>query len=259
MGKKCVYIGCRNIVMNRYLVSALVFYVVIQLIAGTSCHHDPVVMEEIDPQDTMDNPMDTMGIPCDPEKVYFELDVLPILKSNCAVSRCHDVTTAQKDIILDSYANVINSGKVTPFDLDESKIYRVITETEPEDRMPPDPNNPLNANQIELISKWILQGAEDLICDPTIGECDTVAVSFSTYVFPTLQNNCIGCHSGGNPAGGQLLQSYDDIRPVALSGKLSAVISWAPGVPRMPQNSDKLDECTIDKIKSWVQNGAQNN
>jgi len=203
--------------------------------------------------------LDTLGIPCDPEKIYFDLDVLPILKSNCAKSGCHDVATAQNGIILDSYENVINTGKIKPFDPGDSEIYEKIVDTDPENRMPPEPNNPLVASQIETISKWILQGALDLECDPTTSECDTTNTSFSDFVYPTLEITCIGCHSGGNPAGGQSLKTYDDIRLVALSGKLSAVINWAPGVPSMPQNGNKLDDCTLDKIKSWIQNGALNN
>ena len=215
-------------------------------------------MEMEDPMDTMDNPMDTLTVPCDPDVVYFEFDVLPILKSSCAISGCHDAATAQDDIILESYDDIIETGKIVAFDLDDSELYEVITETDPDKRMPPEPNQPLNSSQIEVISKWILQGAENLTCDPE-ENCDTMDISFSEIIFPVIQNNCVGCHSGGNPAGGITLNTYDAIRPVAVSGLLSAVINWAPGVPNMPQGGNQLDECFREQVATWVEEGALNN
>ena len=237
--------------MNRFIVLSFSVYLFIQLIAGTSCNHDPVVVEDMtDPSDTLDS--------CDPEVIYFKYDVLPLLKSNCAISGCHNAITAQKGVILDSYENVINSDILKPFDLDDSKIFRRITETDPDKRMPFQ-RSPLSAGQIEIFSKWILQGAEDLKCDKDLEGCDTISVSFSEFVFPTLKNNCTGCHSGEIPFGGISLDTYENILPLAISGRISAAISWDPGAPQMPFNSDKLDECTIDKIISWVENGAEEN
>src|SRR5688500_13456166 len=87
------------------------------LILLQGCEHDPVV-EPIDPDpdpiDTTGNPIDTSdigGTPCDPNLVYFDMVILPILKSNCAKSGCHDAITHQEGIILDSYENVMGSDE----------------------------------------------------------------------------------------------------------------------------------------------------
>ena len=63
-----------------------------------SCVHEPVI-DPNNPIDTTDNPIDTIdnpidttptGTPCDPDVVYFSKDILPLLRSNCAKSGCHD-------------------------------------------------------------------------------------------------------------------------------------------------------------------------
>src|SRR4051812_47318809 len=70
--------------------------------------------------------------------VCFESQVLPIFLTKCATNGCHDGATAEKDLVLNSY-NGIRFGRsdaIVPFDLSESKIYRRITETDINKRMP---------------------------------------------------------------------------------------------------------------------------
>ncbi len=220
-----------------------------------ACQHDTVT-PAIDNGGM--NP-DTMGIPCDPDIVYFERDVLPILRSNCAKSGCHDATSHKEDIILDNFQNVMDSRIVEPFDLGDSDLYEVITETDPDKRMPEPPNQKLNPNQIAVIAKWIEQGAVSLSCDDPDMPCDVENVSYTAFVVPLLTSNCIGCHSGGSPSGNIALNSHAAVQTVALNGRLLGAITWANGFQQMPQGSGKLSECNIDKIKAWINNGAPNN
>jgi hypothetical protein len=251
------------------------YFAGIVLIAGLfimllpSCEHDPVDPIGPGPGDTTGNPMDTMvidtmdedtlGTPCDSNVVYFTRDVLPLLKSNCAKSGCHDVTSHQEDIILDSYENVMASGIVIPFDLNSSDMFEVITESDPDKVMPEPPNQRLNADQITLLSKWILQGAKDLSCDENAVTCDTTNVTYSGYIAPLLSANCVGCHSGGAPSGNILLNSHAGVQEVALNGRLLGAITWANGYQQMPKGSAKLSDCKINKIKAWINDGAPNN
>ena len=253
---------------TQYLLPILVFATA--LLSGlTSCKHDPTFEVEgpVNPGDTTGNPVDTMhtdttgqGVACDPETVYFDQQVLPILQSNCARSGCHDATSAQDGVELTSYERVMATADVRPFDLSGSDLYEVITDSDPDDRMPPPPNNPLTAEQVNLVRTWILQGAQNLACDPgTGGECDTENISFAADVRPVLTNFCLGCHSGGAPSGGVNLNSHDGVAAVAASGQLYGAISHQPGFVAMPQGGARLDSCTIDKIKSWIDAGAPNN
>jgi hypothetical protein len=234
-----------------------------------ACKHDPFISDDdFNPIDTMDNPIDTMdnpvdtmdmGIPCNPELVYYSIDIQPLLNSNCAFSGCHDAATAEDGVDLSSYEKVIQTADVRAFDLDGSDLYEVITDNDPDKRMPPDPRLPLNSEQINLIAKWILQGAENLECDPNAGVCETINVSYSMTIAPVLQNTCIGCHSGGAPAGGISLSSHGDVQAVALNGRLVGAVSHDPAYSAMPQGGNKLSDCKIAQIRAWAEDGAPNN
>ncbi len=228
----------------------------------SSCKHDPFITEDgMMPIDTIDNPIDTIetGTPCDPDKVYFALEIQPILTSNCAFSTCHDAASAQKDVILTSYEQVMQTADVRAFDLEGSDLYEVITDNDPDKRMPPPPRNGLTSAQINLIATWILQGAENLECDPDAEGCNTSNVSYSMTIVPVLQNTCLGCHSGGAPSGGINLTTHAGVRTVALNGRLVGAISHDPAYASMPQGGQQLSDCKIDQIRAWVDAGAPNN
>ncbi len=247
----------------------ILLFVASSMMLTPACQHEPdgspIDPGPIDttenPIDTTENPVDTSGVPCDPAKVYFTTDVLPILKSNCAKAGCHDGITHEEDIVLESYQTLFNSDDelVVPFNLNDSKLFEVITESDPDKRMPPAPNQRLTADQINTIATWILQGAQDLTCDPNTGSCVTTNISYAAFVAPILTNNCVGCHSGGAPSGGILLNSHSSVQVVANNGKLFGAINHSAGFQPMPKGSAKLPQCTIDKINGWIQDGAQNN
>lgn len=240
-----------------------------------SCRHEPITIEggEVDnpvdttgnnnpPDTTGNNPPDTTiaGTPCDPDVIYFELDVLPILRSNCAKSGCHDENTAQDGVILTSYESVMATADVRPFNLSGSDLYEVITEDDPDKRMPQPPNPRLTAAQINLISAWILQGAKNESCDPSAGGCDTENVSYSQDIRPIIENNCLGCHRGANPVGGFVLETYDDVLAKVNDGRLYGAVSWQTGFVPMPLGaSEPLPECDLGKIKAWIDAGAPDN
>jgi len=240
-----------------------------------ACVHDPFSPIDPGPIDTIDNPVDTMqidttpadtmdedtvlGIPCDSNVVYFTRDVLPILVSNCAKSGCHDVASHEEGVIMNNFTNVYNTGKVKPYDLNKSKLYKAITTTSGDERMPPLPDPRLSAEEIALVSKWILQGAKDLTCDEVTTTCDTTNVSYASFIVPVLKTYCTGCHSGATPEGGLSFTAYNTVKAVALNGKLVGSITWANGYNAMPKGSNKLSDCKISKIKAWVNNGAPNN
>lgn len=242
------------------------------MLLSESCKHDPLgdpigpgpIDTTGNPVDTTENPVDTnnQGTPCDPAVVYFNLEILPILRSNCAKSGCHDAITHQEGIILDSYESIFNSDEddlVVPFDLGDSEIFEKITEDDPDKRMPPPPNQRLTADQINAIALWIQQGAKNLDCNPNTGQCDTTNITYSGFVAPFLINTCVGCHSGPTPSGNINLSTYAGVQAVALSGRMYGAISHAPGFQPMPRGGAKLSQCTIDKIKSWINDGAPNN
>lgn len=196
--------------------------------------------------------------------VCFQRDILPILRSNCAMSGCHDSQTRREGIDLTSYESMKNSKKrlVVAYDLHESKLYRAITEDDEDDddRMPPPPRPRLANDQIALIRRWILEGATNRDCSKdTVGTgCDVSNVTYTGTIQPILQNNCLGCHSGSAPTAGVSLVGYTNVKKVANDGRLVGVTSHAQGYVTMPPGG-KLQNCAIEQIKKWVENGAPNN
>ena len=226
-----------------------------------SCKHDvpePLVTEEpTDPTDPTD-PTNPGTNNCDPDVVYFQRDVLPILISNCAISGCHDAGTRQEGVQLTDYTSVMRTAEVKAGNPGDSELYEVITEDDPDKRMPKAPRAPLSSGQITLIRKWIQQGAKDLTCTDNTA-CNTTNVTFSGTIKPIFTKYCTGCHSGAAPTGGINLTLYTDASGVAKSGRLVGAITHAPGFAPMPQGGAKLPQCEIDKIKAWVNAGSPNN
>ena len=171
-----------------------------------SCKTDPIIPAGGIP---VLPPIQDPGIEnlCEVDVISFQHEVLPILVSSCAYSGCHDVATAEDDIILDSYVNVIK--EVRPGKPNNSELYEYIVETDPDDIMPPPPAAPLTTDQITLIRDWILQGALDTDCGVA---CDSTQTSFAANIFPLLQDYCIGCHNSNRMDGMVNLESYSKNR-----------------------------------------------
>jgi hypothetical protein len=95
-------------------------------------------------------------------------------------------------------------------------------------------------------------------------DCDTTNVTYTASVLPVIESNCKGCHSGSSPSGGILLTDYATISAAGniaegQYGSLYGVISHYPGNSPMPKNGTQLPDCTIKKIKAWIDQGTPNN
>ena len=109
----------------------------------------------------------TREAPADsPDRVVFGTDVRPILADVCF--RCHgpDEETREAGLRLDirkSAKSDLDSGNsaIVPGNPDASELYRRITATDDAERMPPASSaKQLAARQIEVLRRWIEQGAE---------------------------------------------------------------------------------------------------
>ena len=95
--------------------------------------------------------------------IDFSRDVRPILSDHCFACHGPDANKREADMRLDTEAGLRGDGEhagvVTPFQLDASELYRRITAGEDE-RMPPvEFHKPLSSEQIDLLRRWIEQGA----------------------------------------------------------------------------------------------------
>ncbi|MBK8700794.1 MAG: hypothetical protein IPN29_15125 [Saprospiraceae bacterium] len=206
--------------------------------------------------------IDLTGVRCNSNKVYFEMDVLPILRQNCAISGCHGAGTYEEGVNMENYQKIISTGKVKAGNPGESELYEVITTSKQNDVMPPPSMAKLTTAQIATISKWIQQGAKNETCNPNYGlpaACSTEGVTYSGVVKKIIDKQCIGCHKSTNISGGVRLDNYDYLLASVNKGDFLASIQWAQGYVKMPYNGSKLDTCSINKIKKWIDEGAKNN
>lgn len=90
-------------------------------------------------------------------------------------------------------------------------------------------------------------------------DCDTLAVSYTKQLVPLLQANCVSCHNSGNPSGGMVLSSYEDLKIAANSGRLLGAIKHETGFSPMPQGASPLSDCDIAQIEAWISQGLNNN
>lgn len=103
------------------------------------------------------------------KSISFSRDIAPILARQCQT--CHGPEKSKGHFRLDSFNRLMTPGKskdptITPGSPQKSAIYRLITASDPDDRMP-QKADPLPASQIQLIHNWIESGAKFDGSDPT--------------------------------------------------------------------------------------------
>lgn len=220
-----------------------------------SCVHEPPIGPEVVDNGNGGGGGTYTGVPCDSGVVYFNQQVLPILISNCAVPGCHNTPTDDNDWLqITSYSTLMSSGKVQDGD-----FWEALTETDPDDVMPPPEQPGLSPAQLALIQQWLQQGAQDLNCDSYAGGCDTTNVTYSIRIQPLVAAKCQGCHSGANPQGGLNFTAWSVLNTVALDGRLMGAVQHQPDYVAMPPSGAMLPQCEIDMLADWVQQGAPQN
>ena len=107
----------------------------------------------------------TPGPAMSPSNVDFNRQIRPILSESCY--QCHgpDQNKRKADLRLDLREGLFRSADgttiVVPGKPDESELLERITSDDPELRMPPPKSGArLTAEQIDLIKRWIAEGAE---------------------------------------------------------------------------------------------------
>jgi hypothetical protein len=103
------------------------------------------------------------------QPVSFRRDIAPLLIQNCQT--CHGPEKAKGNYRLDTFTRLTTPGEhkaapVTPKHPDKSELYRLITTPDEDDRMP-QKADPLPAPQVQLIKRWIEEGAAYDAPDPT--------------------------------------------------------------------------------------------
>ncbi len=93
---------------------------------------------------------------------------------------------------------------------------------------------------------------------PTL-DCSTTGVTYSGVVEPLLKSKCYKCHDAANNSGNITLEGFANLKKYVDSGHLLGSIKHSPGYSQMPKNEAKLVDCDIQKIETWVTEGALQN
>lgn len=188
-------------------------------------------------------------------------EVQRILTESCA--GCHNATSAQAKLRLDSLAAIANGGvsgaAVLPGRSSESLLMQRITSADRNNRMPPG-GVALAQEKVAAIRSWIDAGAPGM-------PAAQASVDYVRDVKPILQRSCYGCHSGARPQA----QLRLDARAAALKGGLGGVvlvpgnsegsrmvhrIEGRGGEQRMPLKGAPLSANDIATLRRWIDSGA---
>lgn len=133
----------------------------------------------------------------------------------------------------------------------------------------------LRRNRVELLSVAILPLGLGLVMSeaPRPVEADAVhpavqqgPVSFAQQVLPIFRESCVECHGAETKEVELALTTYDEVMkgseygPVVEAGDPTGSILLDMIVAgEMPQEAPPLEEDQIALIRTWIEQGAQNN
>jgi hypothetical protein len=95
----------------------------------------------------------------------------------------------------------------------------------------------------------------------TGGACTDTVYTYNGRIKAIMDQNCssTSCHGGPSPANGIGLETYADVKNDILNGNFLCSIYWTSGCSQMPKNASKLDNCSIQAIEKWKDNGFPEN
>ena len=114
----------------------------------------------------------------------------------------------------------------------------------------------INSCKKDNLEELLSEGNGQAICDVDF------TLSYQNDIIPILSANCYQCHAANVApflASGNVLDNYNSLKIYANDGRLVSVINHKPGFPEMPQGAEKLSDCTISRIETWVNQGTLNN
>jgi len=232
-------------------------------------------------------PLGTAPAATVPGEVSFTKQVVPILTARCG--GCH-VNKASGMFSMATYAALMKGPPAGLVIFKGDGKGSVLMEKIDDAEMPPN-GNKLPVAEIEVLRKWINEGAKFDGPDPaanitalaTAGAPAPMpnappmvqiatgkeTVSFSKDIAPVLAANCTGCHGTNRPRENFSVNTFESL----LKGG-DAGVNILPGKPgdsllikklkgtaadgqRMPLNQPALSDTVIAKFEKWIEEGAK--
>lgn len=94
-----------------------------------------------------------------------------------------------------------------------------------------------------------------------IPPCDTTDLTWVNGISEIFSVYCVFCHNVNLNYKGVRHDNFEEEMKVISRGdaRLRTVINHGPGYKRMPFGGPKLSDCNIQKIETWLDNGAPEN
>jgi len=215
--------------------------------------------------------------------VSFEEQIAPIFNEKCV--SCHGEDRSSANLKLNTFADMRKGGRsgllLIPRNPNASLLIRKLVA--PDNQRMPKNGPALDRDQIQLIARWVAEGAQfdgEKETDPigasvkakknpvkVVMATGDEKVSFMKDVAPWMLDFCMRCHSGNNPSSGFSVVTFEDI---LRGGDSGAVI--IPGNPddsrlwhlvglqdpiKMPQGQALLKRKNAQDLKTWITEGAK--
>ena len=149
------------------------------------------------------------------EDLRFNRDIRPILSENCFFCHGQDPKHREADLRLDQRSEAIkdNDGvfAIVPGHPEKSEILKRMVSHDPDDQMPPpESNRKVTPAQIELIRRWIAQGAPyekhwsfvppEKASAPKLNDASWARQPFDRYVLAKLETEKLQPSAEAKPA-----------------------------------------------------------
>ncbi|MBL7812535.1 MAG: hypothetical protein JNL57_09960 [Bacteroidetes bacterium] len=81
--------------------------------------------------------------------------------------------------------------------------------------------------------------------------------SYTAFIQPIMENNCVVCHQPGASAASIDLRSYASVKLAVQNNKLLSSVKWDGKALQMPQGNRQLNAAEITVIECWINNGMK--
>jgi len=87
--------------------------------------------------------------------------------------------------------------------------------------------------------------------------CEVDGLTYTNAISSIINTSCAlsGCHASNTTATFPM-GNYDETFAAVGFGRIIGAINHEPGFAPMPRNASQLDDCTIDRITAWINDGA---
>jgi len=105
---------------------------------------------------------------------------------------------------------------------------------------------------------FVACGDDDPEPDPETMDCESTDLTYTNEIAAIINSSCattVACHAA-NTSITFPMDTHDSVTNSPRFDRISGTINHESGFSPMPKNGNKLDDCTIEKIDQWINDGA---